>query len=53
MLSCRFHRGYVQGHGEGGDAQLEAVFVGVNPKVVTPDGSIGTAPGVFQGDLSM
>lgn len=32
---------------------MEAIFVGVNPEVVTPDGSIDTAPCVFDGDWSL
>ena len=53
MFSCRFHRGHVQGDGERGDAQQEAIFVGVNPEIVTPDRSIGSTPGLFNGDWSM
>lgn len=53
MFSYGFHCGHVQRNGEGGDAQLETVFVGVNPEVVTPDGGVGAAPTVLQGDLPM
>lgn len=53
MFSGWFHRGHVQGDGKGGNAQLEALFVGINPEVVTPDSSIDAAPGVFDGELSM
>lgn len=53
VFPSRFHRGHVQGDGEGGDAQLEALLVGVNPEVVTPEGGIGAAPRVLHGDLSM
>lgn len=53
VFSCRFDRGHVQGDREGGDTQLIALSVGVNPEVVTPDGSVGTAPWVLDGDLSV
>lgn len=53
MFSSRFHRGHIQGDREGGNAQLEALFVGINPEVMTPDSSIDAAPRVLDGDLSM
>lgn len=53
MFSCRFDCGHVQGDREGGNAQLEALLVGVNPEVVTPNSGIGAAPCLFDGDLSM
>lgn len=45
--------GHVQGDAEGGDAQLVALFVRVNPEVLTPDGSVDPAPWVLYGDLSV
>lgn len=53
MFSYRFHHGHIQGHRERGDAQLEALFVGINPEVMTPDSSISAAPCVLHGYLSM
>lgn len=53
MFSCRFDCGHVQRDREGGEAQLVALFVGVNPEVVTPEGSVSTTPWVFNGDLSV
>lgn len=53
VFSCRFDRGNIQGDREGGDTQLEALLVGINPEVMTPDSSIDTAPRVLDGDLSM
>lgn len=50
---CRFHRGHIQGDGERGDAQLEALFVGINPEVVTPHGGVGTASCVLHHNLSV
>lgn len=53
VFSCGFHWGYIQRDREGGDAQLEAFLVGINPKVMTPNSSIGPAPWVLDSYLSM
>lgn len=53
MFPNRFHCGHIQGDREGGDAQLEAFFVGINPEVVTPHGGIGTVSRVLHHYLSV
>lgn len=53
MFPRRFDRGHIQGDGIRGHTQLEALLVRVNPKVMTPEGSISTTPRVLKGDLSM
>lgn len=53
MFSCGLDCGHIQRDTEGGNAQLVALFVGVNPEVLTPESSIDTTPWVLDGDLSM
>lgn len=53
MFPSRLHRGHIQGDREGGDAQLEALFVGINQEVVTPHGGIGAASRVLHHYLSV
>lgn len=53
VFSSQFDRCHIQRDSVGGHTQLEAFFVGVNPEVVTPDGSVDTAPCVFDGHWSM
>lgn len=53
MFSRRFDGSDIQGDRKGGDAQLKAVLVGVNPEVMTPHSSISPATCVLHGDLSV
>lgn len=53
VFSRRFDGSDIQGDGKGGEAQLKAVLVGVNPEVMTPNCSKSPASCVLHRDLSV